>query len=48
MGVYKLSKAAKNDLINIYEYGIETFFYDQALQLYLMPLHKHFFNLGGK
>ena len=41
MAVYKLSKAAKNDLAGIYEFGIETFGYNQA-QLYLMQLHQHF------
>ena len=45
MAVYKLSKAAKNDLVSIYEYGIETFGYNQA-QLYLMQLHKHFLTLA--
>jgi len=45
MAVYKLSKASKNDLSNIYEFGIETFSYNQA-QLYLTQLHKHFLTIA--
>ena len=45
MAVYKLSKAAQNDLASIYEFGIETFRYNQA-QLYLMQLHKHFLTMA--
>lgn len=45
MAVYKLSKAAKNDLASIYAFGIETFGYNQA-QLYLTQLHKHFLTMA--
>lgn len=41
MADYRLSNAAKIDLARIYEFGIETFGYNQA-QLYLTELHKHF------
>ena len=44
MAVYKLSKAAKNDLASIYEFGIEAFGFYQA-QLYLTQLHKHFLTM---
>jgi len=45
MAVYKLSKAAKNDLADIYEFGIEKFGFSQA-QLYLTQLHQHFLTLA--
>lgn len=41
MGVYKVSKKAKEDIANAYEYGIETFGLSQA-QLYLIGLHERF------
>jgi len=44
MAGYKLSRAAKNDIAAIYEFGIQTFGYNQA-QLYLMQLHKHFLTI---
>jgi toxin ParE1/3/4 len=45
MGDYKLSNSAKKDLANIYEFGIETFGYNQA-QHYLMQLHKHLLSIA--
>lgn len=41
MGVYKLSRTAESDLINIYEFGIETFGLNHA-QEYLLGLHRIF------
>lgn len=41
MGVYKVSKKAKEDLANAYEYGIETFGLSQA-QMYLLVLDARF------
>ena len=41
MGVYKVSGKTENDLIKMYEYGIETFGLKQA-QVYLFGLHDIF------
>lgn len=38
MGAYKLSEEARNDIANIYEYGIEKFGLTEA-QSYLSGLH---------
>lgn len=41
MGVYKLSKAANNDIAGIYEFGIENFGIIQAKE-YLIGMHNLF------
>ena len=45
MGVYRLSKECKSDLVHIYEYGIENFGLDQA-QKYMLGLHELFQSLS--
>jgi toxin ParE1/3/4 len=46
MAEYKLSNAAKIDLAEIYEFGIENFGLNQA-QVYLTQLHRHFLILAS-
>ncbi len=41
MGVYRLSKESENDIVSIYEYGIEEFGVLQA-QNYLLGMHDLF------
>lgn len=45
MGVYKLSLKAEKDLVQLYEYGIETFGLNKA-KAYLMGMHTLFQLLG--
>ena len=45
MGVYRLSKECKSDLVQIYEYGIENYGLGQA-QDYFLGLHDLFQTLA--
>ena len=45
MGVYRLSKECKSDLVQIYEYGIENYGLGQA-QIYMLGLHELFQTLA--